>query len=194
MDIIGYVFLGIAAIALIVGLVKGFVDALLGIASAAGSIAVAVIFTPKVCEIEMVKNLIEDTPIVINGQEMFYLRTVIVSCVLFLATLLVILALKSVFNSILKRVGVLKFLDRLLGAAFNVAFVWAIFGIIFTMSNAGTEWLTAIDEQLASSGMNLGLAQIAGDVFTQINGSEILKMVYETFNPIGELVGGLLFA
>lgn len=194
MDIIGYVFLGVAVIALIAGLAKGFVDALMGIVALAGSIAVAIIFAPKVCEMEMVKNLIEDTPIVINGQEMFYLRTVIVFAVLFLVALIVILAIKGMFKAILKRVGVLKFIDRLLGAVFNVAVVWAIFGIVFAVSNAGTEWLVAIDEQLASSGMNLGLAQIAGDVFSHINSSEILKMVYEAFNPVGELVGGMLFA
>ena len=51
MDIIGYVFLGVAAIALIIGLVKGFASALLGLLSAVGSIAVATIFTPQVCEL-----------------------------------------------------------------------------------------------------------------------------------------------
>ena len=100
----------------------------------------------------------------------------------------------SIFGLGRSGVGVLKFIDRLLGAVFNVAVVWAIFGIVFAVSNAGTEWLVAIDEQLASSGMNLRLAQIAGDVFSHINSSEILKMVYEAFNPVGELVGGMLFA
>ena len=192
MDIIGYVFLGVAAIALIVGLVKGFASALFGLLSAVGSIAVATIFTPQVCELEFVKNAIEDTPIVINGQEMFYLRTVIVFFVLFVLTLVVILAIKGIFKSILKRAKVLKFFDRLLGGVFNVAIIWAIFGILFALSSIGTDWLVALEQEIASTGLEIALVEPVGEALTTINGSQILQMVFTEFNPIGDLVAGLL--
>jgi len=192
MDIIGYVFAGIALIALIVGLKKGFVSTLLGLLSAVGSIAVAIIFTPKVCEMEFVKNAIEDTPIVINGQEMFYLRTVIVFFVLFVVSLIVILAIKGLFKSILKRAKALKFIDRLLGGVFNVAIVWAVFGILFAISNIGTDWLLAIEEQITSSGLEIALVEPVGNALTTVHGSQILQTVFGAFNPIGELVAGLL--
>ena len=192
MDIIGYVFAGIALIALIVGLKKGFVSTLLGLLSAVGSIAVAIILTPKVCEMEFVKNAIEDTPIVINGQEMFYLRTVIVFFVLFVVSLIVILAIKGLFKSLLKRAKALKFVDRLLGGVFNVAIIWAVFGILFAISNIGTDWLVAIEEQIASSGLEIALVEPVGNALTTIHGSQILQTVFGAFNPIGELVAGLL--
>ena len=192
MDIIGYVFAGIALIALIVGLKKGFVSTLLGLLSAVGSIAVAIILTPKVCEMEFVKNAIEDTPIVINGQEMFYLRTVIVFFVLFVLSLIVILAIKGLFKSLLKRAKALKFVDRLLGGVFNVAIIWAVFGILFAISNIGTDWLVAIEEQIASSGLEIALVEPVGNALTTVHGSQILQTVFGAFNPIGELVAGLL--
>ena len=192
MDIIGYVFAGIALIALIVGLKKGFASTLLGLLSAVGSIAVAIIFAPKVCEMEFVKNAIEDTPIVINGQEMFYLRTVIVFFVLFVVSLIVILAIKGLFKSILKRAKALKFVDRLLGGVFNVAIVWAVFGILFAISNIGTDWLVAIEEQIVSSGLEIALVEPVGNALTTVHGSQILQTVFGAFNPIGELVAGLL--
>ena len=192
MDIIGYVFAGIALIALIVGLKKGFVSTLLGLLSAVGSIAVAIILTPKVCEMEFVKNAIEDTPIVINGQEMFYLRTVIVFFVLFVVSLIVILAIKGLFKSLLKRAKALKFVDRLLGGVFNVAIIWAVFGILFAISNIGTDWLVAIEEQIASSGLEIALVEPVGNALTTVHGSQILQTVFGAFNPIGELVAGLL--
>lgn len=192
MDIIGYVFAGIALIALIVGLKKGFASTLLGLLSAVGSIAAAIIFAPKVCEMEFVKNAIEDTPIVINGQEMFYLRTVIVFFVLFVVSLIVILAIRGLFKSILKRAKALKFVDRLLGGVFNVAIVWAVFGILFAISNIGTDWLVAIEEQIVSSGLEIALVEPVGNALTTVHGSQILQTVFGAFNPIGELVAGLL--
>ena len=194
MDIIGYVFLGVAVIALITGLVKGFAHTLLALISVAGAVAVATIFTPKVCKLEFVKNLIEDTPIVINGQEMFYLRTVIVFFALFLLTLIAVLAMQGLFKAILNRAKALKFIDRLLGGVFNVAVTWAVFGIVYFVCHASTEWLVEIEQQLAQAGFDIGLAQAFGELTTIVNGSQILQMVYSTFNPIGELVGGLLFA
>lgn len=192
MDIIGYVFAGIALIALIVGLKKGLASTLLGLLSAVGSIGVAIIFTPKVCEMEFVKNAIEDTPIVINGQEMFYLRTVIVFFVLFVLALIVILAIKGLFKSLLKRAKALKFIDRLLGGVFNVAIIWAVFGILFALSNIGTDWLVAIEDQIASSGLEIALVEPVGEALTTVHSSQILQMVFGSFNPIGELVAGLL--
>ncbi len=194
MDIIGYVFLAVAGISLITGIAKGFANTLFGLITAVGSIAVAVLLTPIVSSLDFVKNLLEDTPIVIAGTEIFFLRTVVVFCALFVIVLVVFLSIKGLFRAILTRVQLLKVIDKLLGAVFNVAIVWAIFGIIFAMSNASTDWLVAIDEQLASSGVELGLAQLAGDIFSNINSSEILNMVYATFNPTGELIVGLLLA
>ena len=194
MDVIGYVFLGVAVIALISGLVEGFASILFAFLSLAGSIAVAIIFTPTVCQMEMVQNLIEDTPIVIGGQEIFYLRTVIVFAILAFATLLAVLILKGIFKAILKRAKALKFIDRLIGGAFNVAIVWAVFGVIFALSNTGTEWLLELEEQVTASGIQLPLAQPIGDVLTAFNSSQILQTVYSAFNPVGELVAGLLFA
>lgn len=194
MDIIGYVFAGVAVIALIAGLAKGLASTLLGLLSAVGSIAVAIIFTPSACEMEFVKNAIEDTPIVINGQEMFYLRTVIVFFVLFVVTLIVILAIKGIFKSILKRAKALKFIDRLLGGVFSVTIVWSIFGILFALSNVGTDWLVAIEEQIASNGIEIALVEPVGNALTTFNGSQILQAVYTAFNPVGELVAELLLA
>lgn len=192
MDIIGYVFLGLAVISLIAGLAKGFTNTLFGLLTAVGSIAVAVILTPTVSKLDFVENLVEDTPIIINGTAVFFLRTVIVFCVLFVLGLIVFLSLKGLFSAILKRVNLLKVLDKLLGAVVNVAVVWMIFGILFTLSSAGADWLIAIDQQLAESGIELGLANIAGEVFTHFTNSQILQTVYSTFNPIGDLVGGML--
>ena len=193
MDIVGYVFCGLAVIALIAGLVKGFSNILFGLLTAAGSIAVAVIFTPTVCGLDFVQNLIEDTPIVINGTETFFLRTVIVFFVLFVLGLIVFLSLKGIFAAILKRIKLLKVLDKLIGAVASGAVVWAIFGILFAMAGTSTEWLVAIDQQLSASGIDIGLTGMASELFAHFGNSQILTMVYSTFNPIGELVGGLLF-
>ena len=123
MDIVGYVFLGIALISLIVGFAKGFMQTLLGFVAAVGSIAVAAIFTPTLVENPFVSQLIEDAPINLGGQDVYFLRTLIVFLVLFLATLIFVLAIKGIFKSLLKRTKVIKFLDRLLGAALNLCLV-----------------------------------------------------------------------
>ena len=194
MLIIEYVFLGLAAIAFIAGLVSGFAKTLFGLLLAGGSVAVAVIFTPTVAELDFVVNLIEDTPIVINGTELFFLRKLIVFVALFVLTLLVLFAFRSLFLSILKNAKLLAALDKILGGAFNVAVVWVVFGVIYALSSVGTEWIAALDEQLASTGVNLGLAQICGDIFNMVDQSEILHTVYSTFNPVGDLVAGMLLA
>ena len=123
---------------------------------------------------------------------MFYLRTVIVFFVLFVLTLVVILAIKGIFKSILKRAKVLKFFDRLLGGVFNVAIIWAIFGILFALSSIGTDWLVALEQEIVSTGLEIALVEPVGEALTTINGSQILQMVFTEFNPIGDLVAGLL--
>lgn len=194
MDIVGYVFLGIALISLIVGLAKGFMQTLLGFVAAVGSIAVAAIFTPTLVEAPFVSQLIEDAPINLGGQEVYFLRTLIVFLVLFLAALIFVLAIKGIFKSLLKRTKVIKFLDRLLGAALNLCLVWAIFGILFGIANIGTGWIQELEAQLSSGQLDiqLGLADVFGDLFNNITSSEILQGVYSAFNPIGDMIASLI--
>ena len=194
MDIVGYIFVGVALICVVYGLIDGFAHSLLTAVAFVGAVVAGVILTPIVANLEFVKNLIEDTPVIIGGQEVCFLRMLIVFFALFVAGLLACLLVRGIFKGLLKRVKVLKFLDRLLGAVLNATLVWVFFGILFALANNGTDWLVALDEQLASSGVPVGLANTLGSALTSISNSQILQLVYSAFNPIGEMVAGFLVA
>lgn len=188
MDIEGYVFIGIALVAFLTGMASGLAGSLFGLICTFGSVAVAVFLTPTVCNLEFVQTHIEDTPIVINGTEMFFLRTIVVFCALFVVSLFVLNLLKGLITGLIKRLKLLKIFDKLLGGAFNVAIIWAIYGILFAIANAGDEWLTVLDEQLIASGIDMSLTQIVGGLLEGTRNSGILTSVFGSFNPVGDLV------
>lgn len=188
MDIEGYVFIGIALIAFLTGMASGLARSLFGLICTFGSAAVAVFLTPTVCNLDFVKTHIEDAPIVIGGTEVFFLRTIVVFCALFVASLFVLNLLKGLITGLIKRLKLLKIFDKLLGGAFNVAIIWAIYGILYAIANAGNEWLAVLDEQLASSGVNVSLTQIVGGLLEGTKNSGILTGVFGSFNPLGDLV------
>lgn len=188
MDIEGYVFIGIALVAFLTGMASGLAGSLFGLICTFGSIAVAVFLTPTVCNLEFVQTHIEDTPIVINGTEMFFLRTIVVFCALFVISLFVLNLLKGLITGLIKRLKLLKIFDKLLGGAFNVAIIWAIYGILFAIANAGDEWLTVLDEQLTASGIDMSLTQIVGGLLEGTRNSGILTSIFGSCNPIGNLV------
>ncbi len=192
MDIEGYIFIGIALIAFIIGLTRGLAKSLFSLICTFGSAAVALILTPTVCQMDFVKNILEDTPIVINGNEMFFLRTVVVYFVLFVVSLFVLTLLKGLITGIIKRLKLLKIFDKLLGGVFGVAIIWAIGGILFAIAGGGAEWLATLDEQLAASGVNVSLTQIVGGFLDGTRSSGILNTVFGAFNPIGDLVASAL--
>lgn len=188
MDIEGYVFIGIALIAFLTGMASGLARSLFGLICMFGSAAVAVFLTPTVCNLDFVKTHIEDAPIVIGGTEVFFLRTIVIFCALFVASLFVLNLLKGLITGLIKRLKLLKIFDKLLGGAFNVAIIWAIYGILYAIANAGNEWLAVLDEQLASSGVNVSLTQIVGGLLEGTKNSGILTGVFGSFNPLGDLV------
>lgn len=188
MDIEGYVFIGIALIAFLTGMASGLARSLFGLICTFGSAAVAVFLTPTVCNLDFVKTHIEDAPIVIGGTEVFFLRTIVVFCALFVASLFALNLLKGLITGLIKRLKLLKIFDKLLGGAFNVAIIWAIYGILYAIANAGNEWLAVLDEQLASSGVNVSLTQIVGGLLEGTKNSGILTGVFGSFNPLGDLV------
>lgn len=192
MDIEGYIFIGIAVIAFVLGLSHGLAKALFGLICTVGSIAAAALLTTPVCELDFVKNNVEDTPIVIGGNEICFLRTVVVFFALFVISLFLLNLLRGLVLGIIKRLKLLKIFDKLLGGVFNVAIIWAIYGILFNIACAGTDWLTTLDEQLAASGVNVSLSQIVGGLLEGTKNSGILNIVFGTFNPIGALVIALL--
>lgn len=188
MDIEGYVFIGIALIAFLTGMASGLARSLFGLICTFGSAAIAAFLTPTVCNLDFVKTHIEDAPIVIGGTEVFFLRTIVVFCALFVASLFVLNLLKGLTTGLIKRLKLLKIFDKLLGGAFNVAIIWAIYGILYAIANAGNEWLAVLDEQLASSGVNVSLTQIVGGLLEGTKNSGILTGVFGSFNPLGDLV------
>ncbi len=188
MDIEGYVFIGIALIAFLTGMASGLARSLFGLICTFGSAAIAAFLTPTVCNLDFVKTHIEDAPIVIGGTEVFFLRTIVVFCALFVASLFVLNLLKGLITGLIKRLKLLKIFDKLLGGAFNVAIIWAIYGILYAIANAGNEWLAVLDEQLASSGVNVSLTQIVGGLLEGTKNSGILTGVFGSFNPLGDLV------
>lgn len=188
MDIEGYVFIGIVLVAFLTGMASGLAGSLFGLICTFGSVAVAVFLTPTVCNLEFAQTHIEDTPIVINGTEMFFLRTIVVFCVLFVVSLFVLNLLKGLITGLIKRLKLLKIFDKLLGGAFNVAIIWAIYGILFAIANAGDEWLTVLDEQLTANGIDMSLTQIVGGLLEGTKNSSILTSVFGSFNPVGDLV------
>lgn len=188
MDIEGYVFIGIALIAFLTGMASGLARSLFGLICTFGSAAIAAFLTPTVCNLDFVKTHIEDAPIVIGGTEVFFLRTIVVFCALFVASLFALNLLKGLITGLIKRLKLLKIFDKLLGGAFNVAIIWAIYGILYAIANAGNEWLAVLDEQLASSGVNVSLTQIVGGLLEGTKNSGILTGVFGSFNPLGDLV------
>lgn len=188
MDIEGYIFIGLALIAFILGLSRGLAKALFALICTVGSIAVALILTPKVCEIDFIKNNVEDTPIVIDGNEIYVLRTIVVFFALFVIALFVLNLLKSLVTGLIKRLKLLKIFDKLLGGVLGAAIIWAIYGILFSIANAGNDWLIVLDEQLVASGVNVSLTQIVGGLLDGTKNSNILNVVFGSFNPIGDLV------
>ena len=194
MDIAGYLFVGVAIIFVVYGLIDGLVHSLLTAVALVGSMAAGVLLTPTIANLEFVKKLIEDTPVIIGGQEICFLRMVIVFFALFVLSLLSCLIVRGLLKGILKRVKILKLIDRLLGASLNATIAWALFGVLFALANSGTGWLVAIEEQLATSGIQLGLANTLDGAFASISNSPILQMVYSVFNPIGDIVLGILMA
>ena len=192
MDILGYLFLITALLSLISGLTKGLAKTLLDIVSIVGSIAVAILLTPVVCKIPTIQALIEDAPIIIAGQQIYILRTIIVGFALFVLALVLILAIKGIINAILKRTKLLKFVDRLLGAVVGLALTWAIFGAAVGIANVGSDWIVELQNQLVESNIPLDLSTFVQDTFQQISSSQILQAIYSSFNPIGDLICTLL--
>ena len=133
MDIAGYLFVGMAIIFVVYGLIDGLVHSILTAVALVGSMAAGVLLTPTIANLEFVKKLIEDTPVIIGGQEICFLRMVIVFFALFVLSLLSCLIVRGLLKGILKRVKILKLIDRLLGASLNATIAWALFGVLFAL-------------------------------------------------------------
>lgn len=125
--IIDYIFIAAVLIALIVGLVKGFLSRLislggliLGIIVAGQFSAIVSDWMASLIEAEATRNLVA------------YIVCIVV---VFIIVSIIGKALKKVVTS----VKLLKSLDRILGAVLSVGIVYIIFGFIFVVVNIETE-------------------------------------------------------
>ncbi len=191
MDIVGWIFLGLAVIALIVGIIKGFIRTLFGFVAMLGSLVISALLTPSICNIPFVQNLIEDAPLPI-GDGIFILRTFIIFCILLLICFVICLAIKGLFKWVFNRVKPLKIIDKILGALLSVAMVWMVFGALYSFAYVGSSFFAGLDESLASAGIQFSISQMTSSILQSFCDSGILNTVYSVFNPIGDLVLSIL--
>ncbi|MCH5159889.1 MAG: CvpA family protein [Clostridiales bacterium] len=128
MNILDYVILGILAISMIVGFIKGFIKQLLTV----GGIIVVALLTATV------------SPFVQN-----WLTGVIESdgtraAVAMFGTVILLIAVYSVLawliGKLLKKIHIIKILDKILGGVMGIAVVYLVFAVIiglFTMTGEG---------------------------------------------------------
>ncbi len=125
--IIDYIFFGAVIIALIVGLMKGFLSRLVSLGGLILGVIVAGQFSAVVSG--WLASLIE----------MESSRNLVAYIVCILVTFIVVAIIGKSLKKIIRSVKLFNSIDKLLGAALSVGIVYVIFGFIFAIINMETE-------------------------------------------------------
>ncbi len=127
MGIIDYIFIGVAVIALIIGLVKGVLSMIIDLAGLILGLFVAGQFATLVSS--WMTTLIADEST----------RYLVAYIVCLLATVMVVAIVGKLIKKLITKISVLKVVDKLLGAAVSLAIVYAVFGLIFALLAIDTD-------------------------------------------------------
>lgn len=166
MAIIDYIFIGAVVIALVVGLVKGFLSTLIELGGLIAAIFVAGKFSTLVSG-WMASLIVDDS-----------VRNIVAYLVCFIVTIIVVSIIGKLLKRVVKSVKIFSVLDRLLGLVVSVGIVYVIFSIIVP--------LVATQSDVV----------FLSDILTLINGlipdTSYVAQIYAS-NPVGEWLMALIF-
>ena len=133
MNVLDYVILGVIAVCLIIGLVKGLLQQILALVSIFAIVTLTATVTPYV-DSWLVKLIPAD------GTRSL---VAMIASVILLAIVCGLIA--GLIGKALKKVKVLKTLDRILGGVLGVAIAYMVFAVVFALlMDTGEEFMASI--------------------------------------------------
>lgn len=168
MDIVGIVFIVSAVFWMIVGLCDGFADQIFRVIGGIVSIVVATLFCNYVAQWFVQQGWVKDQ----------FMSLLVGWLVVMFASCLVFGLIGWVVRKFLNWAKPINVLDKIFGMIFAAGIVYAIFGALF--------YVGGIDVQAGE------MTDLVKQLQTYFTESNILNVVYGSFNPVGQILSGFI--